>query len=98
MPLKTPMLISILYTITKVLSIQFMKGEIYLANKDIKLAAAGAGIRMWQIAEELGILDCNLSRKLRHELPNEQKAEILSIIARLSANEGGGENNAKANG
>lgn len=56
-----------------------------MANKDIKLAAAGAGVRMWQIADALGILDCNLSRKLRHELPEEEKAKIFGIIKNLSA-------------
>ena len=55
-----------------------------MANRDIKLAAAGAGVRMWQIADELGILDSNLSRKLRHELPVAEKKKLLEIIRRLS--------------
>ena len=55
-----------------------------MANRDIKLAAAGAGVRMWQIADELGILDCNLSRKLRRELDPQEKEEIFKIIKRLS--------------
>lgn len=59
-----------------------------MANRELKLAAAGAGVRMWQIADELGIMDCNLSRKLRHELPAEEKQTILEIIKRLST-EGG---------
>lgn len=63
-----------------------------MANRDIKLAAAGAGVRMWQIADELGILDCNLSRKLRHELSAEEKKKIFDIIHRLSA---GGEEDAE---
>ena len=66
------------------------KGEIFLANRDIKLAAAGAGVRMWQIADELGILDCNLSRKLRHELPTEEKERLFEIIKRLSTESAGG--------
>ncbi len=55
-----------------------------MANRDIKLAAAGAGVRMWQIADKLGILDCNLSRKLRHELNAEEKDRILSIIREIA--------------
>lgn len=58
-----------------------------MANRDLKLAAAGAGVRMWQIADELGMLDSSLSRKLRHELPHEEKAEILEIINKLSGGE-----------
>ena len=55
-----------------------------MSNRDVKLAAAGAGVRMWQIADELGILDCNLSRKLRRELSPEEKAQMFEIIKRLS--------------
>ncbi len=55
-----------------------------MANRDVKLAAAGAGVRMWQIADELGILDCNLSRKLRHELEPQEKEQMFEIIKRLS--------------
>lgn len=60
-----------------------------MANRDVKLAAAGAGVRMWEIADEMGILDCNLSRKLRHELPEDEKARIFAIIERLSTSRGG---------
>lgn len=56
-----------------------------MANRDIKLAAAGAGVRMWQIADVLGILDYNFSRKLRRELPAEEKEKIFDIIRKLSA-------------
>lgn len=56
-----------------------------MANRDIKLAAAGAGVRMWQIADVLGILDCNFSRKLRRELPAEEKEKIFDIIRKLAA-------------
>lgn len=66
-----------------------------MANRDIKLAAAGAGVRMWQIADELGILDCNLSRKLRHELPTEEKERLFEIIKRLSTESAGGGANAE---
>lgn len=55
-----------------------------MANQDIRRTAAGAGVKLWQIAEELGIADCNFSRKLRKELPQEEKDRIFSIIERLS--------------
>lgn len=55
-----------------------------MINQDIKRAAAGAGIKLWQIAEELGIADCSFSRKLRRELPKEEKDQIFLIIDRLS--------------
>lgn len=55
-----------------------------MANQDIKRTAAGAGVKLWQIADKLGIADCSLSRKLRKELPQEEKARIFSIIRELS--------------
>lgn len=55
-----------------------------MKNQEIRRAAAGAGVRLWQIAEALGIADCSLSRKLRRELPDEEKAKIFSIIRELA--------------
>ncbi len=56
-------------------------------NCDIRLAAAGAGVKLWQIADALGIADCSLSRKLRKELPQEEKEKILAIISDLAVSE-----------
>ena len=55
-----------------------------MKNKEIRRAAAGNGIRLWQLAEALGITDSSLSRKLRRELPDEEKKKILSVIAKLA--------------
>ena len=53
-------------------------------NQDIRRAAAGAGLKLWQVADALGIADGSLSRKLRHELPAEEKEKIFSIIQELA--------------
>ena len=53
-------------------------------NQDIRQAATGAGIRLWQIASALNINDGNFSRKLRKELPDEEKAKIFAIIEQLA--------------
>lgn len=53
-------------------------------NVDIRRAAAGAGVRLWQIADALGIMDTTFSRKLRKELSQEEKAKIFDIIKKLS--------------
>lgn len=55
-----------------------------MSNQDIRRTAAGAGVKLWQIAEALGIADCSLSRKLRRELPQEEKDQTFSIIRELS--------------
>ncbi len=59
-----------------------------MTNQDVRRTAAGAGVRLWQIAEALGIADCSLSRKLRRELPSEEKEQIFSIIRELSEGAG----------
>ena len=53
-------------------------------NEDIRAAAKASGVRLWQVAERLGIRDNNLSRKLRHELPDSEKIQVLQIIAELA--------------
>ena len=53
-------------------------------NQDIRRTAAGAGVKLWQIAEKVGITDCSLSRKLRRELSSEEKEKIFSIIQELA--------------
>ena len=50
------------------------------ANKDIREAAASAGVFLWQVAEAIGVTDGTFSRKLRRELPDDDKAAILQII------------------
>ena len=55
-----------------------------MCNHDIKKAASAAKVKLWQIADELGITDSTFSRKLRHELPTEEKEKIFAIIERLS--------------
>lgn len=66
------------------------------ANRDIRLAAAGAGVYLWQIAKELNLQDSNFSRKLRQELSPDEKSEILQIIKRLQKEAENNAENAKA--
>ena len=56
-------------------------------NKDIREAAAEHKVKLWQIAAQLGVSDGNFSRKLRKELPAEEKNKIMEII-RIIAKEG----------
>lgn len=55
-----------------------------MENADIRAAARQNNVKLWEIAEYLGIWDTALSRKLRRELPNEQKAAILEAIHTIS--------------
>lgn len=62
-----------------------------VANKEIRDAAKEAGICLWQVAEKLGVSDGNFSRKLRRELPVEDREKVLSIIRELSQEKQEGE-------
>lgn len=55
-----------------------------MKNAEIRSAAQAAGVRLWRIAQELGMNDGNFSRKLRVELPEAEREKILGIIAALS--------------
>lgn len=54
-----------------------------MKNLDIREAAKAAGVKLWKIAEKLNITDATFSRKLRKELNDEDKAQIMRIIAEL---------------
>lgn len=53
-------------------------------NQEIRQTAKKSGVKLWQIADKLGINDGNLSRKLRHELTESERVNILNIIAELA--------------
>ena len=54
-------------------------------NQDIKRQAKQSGVFLWEIAEKLEVTDGNLSRKLRRELPAEEKQRIFSLIDEIAA-------------
>lgn len=49
-------------------------------NQTIKRAAGAEGIRLWEIADKLGIRDSEFSRLLRHELTEKDKERVLAAI------------------
>lgn len=55
-----------------------------MTNKDVREEAKRAGVFLWQIAEQFEMNDGNFSRKLRKELPEEEKRQIFAIIAELA--------------
>jgi thioredoxin-related protein len=58
-----------------------------LKNVEVRTAARSAGVKLWKIAEALGIADCSFSRRLRKELPSEEKNRIMQFIDELSKEE-----------
>jgi len=58
------------------------------ANEDVRKLARQHGVLLWQIADRLGIWDTDFSRKLRRELPDEEKERIRVIIEDMVAERG----------
>lgn len=54
-----------------------------MTNYEVRERAKSAGVKLWQIAEELGMNDGNFSRKVRRELPLNEQQKIFEIIDRL---------------
>lgn len=55
-----------------------------LSNNDIRTAAKKNSVRLWELAERLNISEPTITRKLRRELPTEEKARILSLIDEIA--------------
>lgn len=54
-------------------------------NKDLRAYAKEKGIFFWQIAKVMGVSEPTMTRRLRSELPEQDKHEIKRIINELSA-------------
>lgn len=55
-----------------------------MCNRDIRSLAAASGVYLYEIADALGIAEGSLSRKLRRELPDDEKTKIFGVIQRIS--------------
>lgn len=59
------------------------------ANVEIREAAKRSGVKLWQIAENIGLSDATFSRKLRRELPEDERDRVLSVIKQLAMKSAG---------
>ena len=53
-------------------------------NKDIRTYAKENNVKLWQIAKAMGISEPTMTRKLRSELPEQDKQTFRRIIDELS--------------
>lgn len=58
-----------------------------MKNLDIRSECKKAGVFLWQVAEHMGVCEMTLSRKLRKELPQEEKMKIRNIVSELKVGE-----------
>ena len=55
-----------------------------MKNAEIRCACIVAGIKLWQLATTLGYSESHFSRKLRTELPQEEKDKVMAAINKLA--------------
>lgn len=55
-----------------------------MLNENVRFAAMRHGVKLWQIAMEIGISEPTLYRWLRFPLPAEKEARVLEAIEKLS--------------
>lgn len=58
-------------------------------NNAVRQAAKEKGVFLWQIADKLGVSEMTLLRRLRHELPQDQQAEVFAAIEKICAEKDG---------
>ena len=56
-----------------------------MINLEIKDEIIKSRVKMWEIAEKMGITDSSLSRKFRKELSDHEKQKIRAAIEDLKA-------------
>lgn len=56
-----------------------------MKNAEVRAEAVRTGVKLWQVAEAMGIADTSLSRKLRHELTEEERDNMMAVIHKLAA-------------
>ncbi len=57
-------------------------------NEYIREVAAANGVSLWEIAEVIGISDSAFSKRLRKELNEKEREQVLQIIMTLANEEG----------
>ena len=53
-------------------------------NLEIRQKAKEKGVLLWEVADTLNISEATMTRKLRKELPPEEKSQLLNIIEKLA--------------
>lgn len=55
-----------------------------MENLEIRAACMKLGKKQWEIAKALGYSETHFSRKLRYELPPDERKKMLVAIAQLA--------------
>ena len=55
-----------------------------MKNVELRTYALNHGVKLWEIAEKMGVSECTFSKSLRREFDTKKKAGIMKIIDELS--------------
>lgn len=55
-----------------------------LANAELRHEMKRLSVPLWAIADKQGVCEMSVSRRLRHELPEAEKAVLLDTIRQIS--------------
>lgn len=56
-----------------------------MENLEIRAKAKDRGVKLWEVAEAMGISEGVFCRRMRRELPQEQKRLVLQAIEQAAA-------------
>ncbi len=56
-----------------------------MCNVEIRAKAKEKNVKLWEIAEKIGLNDGNFSRKLRRELTETDSRSILAVIDEIAS-------------
>lgn len=54
-------------------------------NGELRNYAKERGVMLWELAGALGVADTTLSRWLRHELPDAERARYMEAVDQIAA-------------
>lgn len=55
------------------------------ANLDVRECAKKAGVYLWEIAAAIGVSEPTFNRRMRVEMPDNEKEQVKKVISRLEA-------------
>lgn len=55
-----------------------------MKNKDIRIYAMEHGVKLWELAKQMGISSETMSRRLRRELSTEEKEQMMQAIREVN--------------
>ena len=64
---------------------QFVKGDLFMDGTEVKAMIRNSGVKLWEVADKLGMNDGNFSRRLRKPFSTEEVKRITEITESLAS-------------